>query len=145
MRLTISLLVVTMLVGVTLTVIGIAHDSTAFAEDTKVIGYTYKGKVLLSPSDYDYFKEVVARSDVDIRSLDVYNSNPVLVVFTITTPADISRFWGEQITRTATVYTAPPSERILSIGLACGGVLLVFACFLICCRLRGRLHQEALK
>jgi len=125
MRLTI-LLVTGIIIGVIFSVIGLTHWAE-FAEDTRVTGYTYDGKALLMQTEYEYFKGVVARDDVIISELAAYNSNPVLVIFQISTPDDVPQFWGNQ-TVYAT-YNALQSEQNLYCGwFTFGGLIFALAC-----------------
>lgn len=78
-----------------------------YSEGKTPESYYYTGKVLLSEERYNAFKLVAANEDVDIHELEVYASDPRLVIFTLRVPADITFNYGE-IVEDKTDYLLPP-------------------------------------
>ncbi|MDD4984306.1 MAG: hypothetical protein PHQ43_00755 [Dehalococcoidales bacterium] len=60
------------LVGIAMSALSLYHCST-FDDNPILVGYGYSGKVLLTHDEYEQFKLVVARDDVAINSLEVFN------------------------------------------------------------------------
>lgn len=57
--------------------------------------YVYEGKEIMTEEDYTEFKTVVARKDIDIKTLNTYSSNNPLVIFRVEVPVDLDFKWGE--------------------------------------------------